>query len=349
MTNPVYEATCFRGTERWVLEEIRETKRLRIIKKIDGGVLFEFKGESLSPEKADRLKLPTAVSQLVSFDIPRPKALLGDQNFRQLTEQIQAMINQYGKRKFFTLGLQAAGRESAVMQRLHRYLAESLKLEPIADLGDVSLRIRKSAVINRGWDVLIRLGPRPHATRPWRTANMPGALNGPVAALINKMIYLSPEDRLLNVACGSGTLLIETAHQPQLAVGGDLDLAALNDAQQNLAAAGAVSQLIQLDGAQLPFAASSFEVVTADLPWGQLVGDERQIDRLYGGVVREAARMLTPGGRLAVITHEVRRYEKAIRHNPNLIQIESLSIKMGRVTPRIFIHQKNILVGQSSK
>ncbi|MDJ0752049.1 MAG: methyltransferase domain-containing protein [Ardenticatenaceae bacterium] len=342
MTSPVYEATCFRGTERWVLEEIRETKRLRVIKKIDGGVLFEFKGESLPPEKAGQLKLPTTVSQVVPFDIPRPKALLGDQNFRNLTQQIQAMVNQYGKRNFSTIGLQAAGRDSAVMQRLHRDLAQKLKLESVGDLGEVSLRLRKSVVLKRGWDVLIRLGPRPQATRTWRTANMPGALNGPVAALINKMVYLSPDDRLLNVACGSGTLLIEVAHHPQLAVGGDLDSAALIAARLNLAAAAVDGQLVQLDGANLPFAASTFEVVTADLPWGQLVGDDRQLNRLYEAFVDEAVRVLTPGGRMAVVTHEVRRYEKALHRSLNLTQIESLSIKMGRVTPRIFIHQKKL-------
>ncbi|PZS02444.1 MAG: hypothetical protein DLM69_04080, partial [Candidatus Chloroheliales bacterium] len=89
-----------------------------------------------------------------------------------------------------------------------------------------------------GWEVLTRISPRPLVTRAWRVSNMPGALNATVAYAMVKLTKPRPDDVFLNLACGSGSLLIErlATVRARLAIGCDIDRAALNHAAANLAA-----------------------------------------------------------------------------------------------------------------
>ena len=48
---------------------------------------------------------------------------------------------------------------------------------------------------------------------------------------------------------------------------------------------------------QLPFPENSFDVITADLPWGQLIGSHQENEWLYPAVLAEAARVIAQGGR----------------------------------------------------
>jgi 23S rRNA G2445 N2-methylase RlmL len=72
--------------------------------------------------------------------------------------------------EFATLELAAAGAESAVMQRIATTLAERLKLRVVPSEGDLQVRVRPSQT---GWDVLLRLTPRPLGTRAWRVCTLP--------------------------------------------------------------------------------------------------------------------------------------------------------------------------------
>ena len=73
------------------------------------------------------------------------------------------------------------------------------------------LRVRKADIRRDGWEVLIRLTPRPLSAREWRVCNMEGALNATIAAAMIEMTDPSARrPRVFNLMCGSGTLLIET-------------------------------------------------------------------------------------------------------------------------------------------
>lgn len=318
-------------------EEIRSVKRLRVEKESPGGVVFAFRGQGIPWGRIQSLALATAVYKIIHFPVARPRALLGDQHFRRLVGEVEAVLHETGRTHYRTLVLQAAGRESSVMQRLAGELAGAYQLELAASAGDLAIRIRPAVVGPSGWEALVRLGSRPQSARAWRVVDMPGALNGPVAALMNRMVEIQPTERLLNVACGSGTLLIETMVRPKTVVGGDLNPAALEIARQNMKAACVEAPLVQLDGVALPFADRSFDVLTADLPWGQLVGSHQANDGLYPAFLAEAERILAPGGRVAVLTHDVRRFRHAL-DKPGHWRIQhDLSIKMGRSTPRLMV------------
>src|SRR5207302_4929243 len=94
-----------------------------------------------------------------------------------------------------------------------------------------------------GWETLVRLSPRPLSARPWRVCNLPGALDATAASAIARLAGPRPDERYLNLASGSGTLLIERLALGPAgpAVGVELDPRALDCARRNLDASGYIS------------------------------------------------------------------------------------------------------------
>jgi demethylmenaquinone methyltransferase/2-methoxy-6-polyprenyl-1,4-benzoquinol methylase len=96
---------------------------------------------------------------------------------------------------------------------------------------------------------------------------------------------LRPEDRLLDVACGTGDLLFAAAPRVGFAAGLDLTHRMLQ-----LARAKGAAPLIAGDMVALPFATASFTVVTAG--YGL-----RNVPDLQAAL-RDIRRVLAPGGRM---------------------------------------------------
>jgi 23S rRNA G2445 N2-methylase RlmL len=227
------------------------------------------------------------------------------------------------------------------MTRLRDALAEQTGLAAGEAEGDLLVRVRPTDNAP-GWDVLVRLGPRPHSTRPWRACNLPGALNATVARAMAQSIGVADGDRLLNAACGSATLMVESARTARLALcaGVDIDKAHLACARRNLAAAdiGRPHALIRADAGALPLRSATFDKVLADLPFGKLVGTHADNDRLYPAFLTEAARVARSGARMAVVTHEIRLFERSLTDTARWWRADqTLRIKLGPMHPRIFV------------
>lgn len=216
------------------------------------------------------------------------------------------------------------------------------------DEADLLIRVRPTPSIHEdsvGWDVLVRLSPRPLATRAWRVCNFEGALNGAVAHAMVRLTHPNPRDVYLNIACGSGTLLVErllTGPARHL-IGCDIDPTALACARQNATAAGAGSRiaLYQANGCALPLASRSINAITADLPFGHLVGSHAENLRIYPLILEEAARVARPRAFFTVITHEVRLMDQLLLADDSPWTIEKvLKVELGGLHPRIFVLQK---------
>ena len=93
------------------------------------------------------------------------------------------------------------------------------------------------------------------------------------------------DDRVLDLACGTGDILFRAATRARLAVGLDVTFRMLQ-----LAAAKARAPLVAGDMTALPFPPSRFDVVTTGYGLRNVPEIERAID--------EIARVLVPGGRL---------------------------------------------------
>lgn len=288
-----------------------------------------------------KLRTVQAVYLIQHFAIPRPKALLGDQHFKAWVEQMSSVLNLAQPGDYHTLYLSAAGSNSTIMTRLKETLAAKIGLQIGALEGNLLIRLRRPVDGSEGWESLVRLSPRPLATRAWRVCNREGALNATVAYAAAVLTRPTPDDVFLNLLCGSGTLMIErlACGAAKSVIGYDNDPQAVECAQRNIEAAGYTAQVrLNLgDARNLPLPDKSVDVIAADLPFGILVGTHENNLELYPQVLHEAARVARPGARAAFITHEIRLLDTLLADSPDWKIEQVLKILSGGLHPRLFI------------
>lgn len=337
------EADVLEGLEPSAADELRELAGSLVRfapTQRPAALRFRYRGDL---DRLLDLRSVVAVSLVGRFDLPRPRALLGHQHFTRLLDLLERARELWQPGVFPVLRLNAAGAESAVLTRLRQELADQLGMPATtakAGEGDLLLRLRRTP--DGAWEALVRLSPFPLATRPWRVCNMPGALNASVAHVIARLTRPRPADRVLNLACGSGTLLIErlALGPARSAVGCDTDPRALDCARANLAAAGYqdAARLEPWDATRLPLPPASVDMICADLPFGQLIGSHDQNQELYPRLLAEAARVAQPGAHLALITHEIRLLEQTLRQAGGAWREQAnIRVRVGGMAPRIVL------------
>lgn len=300
-------------------------------------IRFYFNGDL---NQLKKLKTVMGVYLGQHYPIPRPKALLGHQHFQMLLKQIESVRQLYPPQIFSTFRLSAAGHQSPVFIRLGAEISASTGLTLNEDEADLLIRVRPAVTQQTGWEMLCGLTPRPLSARGWRVADMEGALNSTIAAAMIALTQPQPTDRFLNLMCGSGTLLVERLEASKLAyaVGSDMSGNSLEKTKLNLAAAKVRARLLQQDDTRLPFSPQSFNSLVADLPWAQLVGSPAQVQDLYPLILREAARVATPGGRFALITHQIRLVERVLEEQADLWRLERVvKLAYKKLRPRIYL------------
>ena len=298
----------------------------------------------------DELRTVTAVHRVERFAVPRPRALLGHQHLTRLLGVIHVVLDAHSDGAFRTFRIAAAGAGSGVYSRLRQEIAAATGLEPTDSAAHLHIAIRRTNTDQEGWQVLIRTSPMPLSARRWRVCDMPGALNATVASVMASLARPRSNERVLNLGCGSGTLMIERLGMGAAAsvTGVDISSDALQCADANLRAAGHRSSvsLVQADCASLPLPDASIDTITADLPFGMLPsgGD---IASLYRATLAESARVATANASLVVITTRRRAMLSAIEDNPrwNLANEIPLSIphSRGYIKPHIYLlrHGRN--------
>jgi SAM-dependent methyltransferase len=266
------------------------------------------------PARLTALRTAAAVHTVEAFAAARPSALLGHEAFGRLRGLVAAGLPLAPGAR--TLRLSAAGADSPVLARLTGALAGALRLHPVRGPADVLVALRRPLGGGPGWEVLVRLGRRPLTARPWRVCDRAGALDASVAGAMVALAGAAAGHRVLNVGCGSGTLLVERLLRAPaaVAVGVDVDPAALACARANLAAAGCAggAHLLRADAGRLPLATGTIDEVACDLPFGMVVGTPRDNARLYPRLLDEATRVAAPGARLVAITAGRRLFERLV-------------------------------------
>lgn len=338
----IYEAEVMTGLKPFAVEELQRLlgKSVHILRGAKPEeILFEYSGDTAQFLK---LRQVAAVYQVEPFAIPRPLALLGHQNFQRLLAQIKSIQDMHPPGNFRTFRLSAAGKNSSVFNRIKTELQAQLGLRYDDDEGQLFLRIRPSQVKPDGWDVLIRLTPRPLSARDWRVCDMLGALNATIASVMIEITQPAPDDRVLNLMCGSGTLLVERMlRMPTSVIAGcDIDPEALACAEHNLRASGFPDKvdLFQMDATRLQLPDACIDALYADLPWGQLVGSHDHNRDLYPRVLVEAARIAAPGARFVLISHEIRLLESVLSEHAHLWKVQNVvKVFQGGLHPRIYL------------
>lgn len=260
--------------------------------------------------------LRRSVAAYLCIRIParRPQELLETSVMRHLGQALQRLQQLRPRSARFTgLRLAAAGAGTPVMERLAQELAAAVDLPVDAEDGDLLVRVRPAARTEgapRAWEVLARLTPRPLSTRAWRTVDYPGAVNATIAACVMTLMDISGEDELLDMTCGSGTLLIEQSFlaAPRRAVGVDLAPAAIEAARAHQRSARRKGRIDWIVGdvltADLP---GGFTRIVANPPWGEIHGEHATNQDLLASLLARADELGAPGCRVGILTHEIRR------------------------------------------
>ncbi|MCA9836884.1 MAG: methyltransferase domain-containing protein [Trueperaceae bacterium] len=329
----VFELEVLQGLVPFVLNEILDLAGAKMIQKNEESIRFLYAAKT---EKLSHFRKAIAVYLVSQFAIPRPKALLGNQQFAQLLSAIRWVM---AEQPFQSFRFEAAGKDSSVFNRLAEELSKALEIPFEPEEGELMLRVRP---FPDGWEVLIRLTPRPLSARPWRVCNMAGGLNASLAAVMNELARPKPHERYLNAMCGSGTLLIEQAlKSPCKALTGvDIRQEALDCARKNLnAAALSKVQLINADITKYELE-QPFDVITADLPWGDAIGSHKANAELYPAFLAAVARGSSHHARLVILTHEIKLFETLLKKDKNWTLKQSIRVSHSGHYPRIYLLHK---------
>lgn len=341
------EITFLGGLGDVLADEVREVLEVepRPAPGRDDALVVDLPGDRLG--RVRRLRTAVAAFVVLHHDVPRPRALLSGEHLQRIVDAAYASLRVAGSSTF---RFEAAGADSAVFARLADELARATGLKHDPGEGELVVKVRRGHRRDSdrandrgsdrgndrggdrggdpGWDVLVRIGPRPLSARTWRVADFPGAANATIAAAMVRLAGVQPDDRVLNLMCGSGTLLVERllAGPAAAAVGIDVADDALAAARENLEAAGltrrvALAQADALAPSSWPadlLPGSSADVILADPPWGTLHGRHADAPAVHAGLLRAAHAVAAPGARLVVLTHEVKVMAAAVRDAADL-------------------------------
>jgi tRNA (guanine6-N2)-methyltransferase len=343
----LFEVAVPEGLESIAYDELRsrlggQEKLLHPPAQWPGVLQFAYSGR---PAKLLQLKCVLSLYSNQHFAVPRPLALMGHQNFQAILRQIGEVISLTPRGAYQTLHLAAAGSDSNVMARFASEIAAQFALEVVQGDGDLLVRVRHPLDGSAGWDVLVRMSPRPLSARKWRVCDFEGALNAAVAQAVALLTRPSAEDNFLNLACGSGTLLVEraAAAPARRLIGCDVNQDALRCARENIAASGNAAriQVYPWDARNLPLVDGSINVVCADLPFGLDVGSHLENVTLYPEILKEAARVTRPGGRAVLLTHEIRLMTSLLEAISEWSVEDVTSLAINGLHPRIFRLKRN--------
>ncbi|PIO73722.1 hypothetical protein TELCIR_04296 [Teladorsagia circumcincta] len=128
-------------------------------------------------------------------------------------------------------------------------------------------------------------------------------------------------DVVLDPMCGGGSIPLEAAlaFPGCLFIGADIHPKALERCLQNvqhciaeLLQSGSELAFVSCDAVNLPFSESSIDSIVTDLPFGRKIGSVNDNRILYPQLLVEWERVVKPNGRLVVMTHDRRSWERAM-------------------------------------
>ncbi|MXX50248.1 MAG: methyltransferase domain-containing protein [Chloroflexi bacterium] len=332
-----YEAEVVPGIEKIAMSELRAKLggKLRWARQTRSG-FFRF-GYGGAAAQLKSLRSVIAIYTVHHFQIPRPRAWLGDQHFRRLCEMLRAAAGGFNQ-PASNFGIGAAGSDSPVMLRLRDALGAALGL-PYAEDGKGQLYLRLLRAESGGWDALARTTPAPLSKRAYRLVDAPGALNASVAYAMTRLAPTPANATVINLCSGTATILIEQelSQATQRSLGIDWDAKMLAAGKANAAAAncGRIIHL-QADARATPLPRQRADLLYADLPFGGRIGTHAENEELYPAILREAARLARQEAKFVLLTQEIKLLQRCLRGSRWRVAAE-LPINLSGLHPRIFV------------
>jgi tRNA (guanine6-N2)-methyltransferase len=169
-----------------------------------------------------------------------------------------------------------------------------------AEPAALSLRVH---VLHATATLSVRLARRPLHRREYRIATRPGARYPPLARAMALLADPAPGDRLVDPACGVGTIAIEAAllGRNLHAVGFDIAPAAVRAAGANARRARVEVSAAVADAARLPLRAGGADRVVVNPPRGDAVAPAGALRARPDALWHETARVLADDGGLVAL------------------------------------------------
>jgi 23S rRNA G2445 N2-methylase RlmL len=335
---PTYIAQTQPGFEAIAAEEIAarlEGARLRGTRGVadkNGMALFEYAGD---PRDLFALRTVEDVFVLVAAlpDLPPTAAalrLLRDAAASspldpalQLSRQINPGRGGRGKLRFRVVARQV-GRAA-----YRRVDAQNAVERGILARADHRWRLEQEGALELWLTLLpgeallaLRLSDERMRHREYKIEHLPASLRPTAAAALAWLTRPAPDDVFLDPMCGAGTILIERAQAGRYAqlLGGDTRAEALAVARANVGPRYKPLELRQWDARALPLDAGSISAAAVNLPFGKQIGSADENRGLYPAALRELARVLRPGARLAALSGDRRALDEALRRVHSLVR-----------------------------
>src|SRR5262245_18080203 len=327
-TEPGFEAIA--AQELAALVEGARLRGTRAVADENGMVLFEYAGD---PRGLFELRTMENLFELVAALPNLPPTAAGLRLLRdaaasapldpalQLSRQISPGRGGRGKLRFRVVARQvgqAAYRRVDAQRAVERaILSRADHRWSLEDEGALELWL----TLLPGEALLaLRLSDERMRHRDYQVDHLPASLRPTAAAALAWLTRPSPDDVFLDPMCGAGTILIERAHAGRYAqlLGGDIRAEALAVAQANVGPRYKPIELRQWDARALPLDAGSIGAAAVNLPFGRQISSPEENRALYPATLRELARVLRPGARLAALTGDRGTLEEALHRTRGL-------------------------------
>ena len=184
----------------------------------------------------------------------------------------------------------------------------------------------------------VRLSDRRMRHRTYKTAHIAASLKPTIACAMAWLTRPEPNDIFLDPMCGAGTILIERAYcMPYLiASGGDSDAEAVDATRQNLGAVKRPVSLSQWDAQRLPIPDGTVSRIATNMPFGKQHGAGADLRGMYTRFMREADRVLEPGGRIVLLSSQAGLVRNVLRRHRRLRDEETYQIAVLGTRATIF-------------
>ena len=214
------------------------------------------------------------------------------------------------------------------------------------DLENYDVDVRTD-VIDRTCIVGIQLSRQPLSKRISRSLRPVAALKANVAYALLHLAGISDETTsFLDPFCGSGTILLEAADlHPHLRLfGSDYNAATLAGTRSNIANAGHDTRvaLCCCDARRMAAVyGRCFDAIVTNPPFGIRHGHRIDFDSFYHRLLEQAAQLLRPRGRLALLSWKRGVIDRVNRRQGLFRRLQARVVETGGIYPRIYILERN--------